>query len=166
MSLVVLGNIVMFVGSMMMVTVGFLKNKTQILVVQSVQCAVQVAGNLLLGGVTGALAGVFSIARNFICLKREFTTPFKVTFIVLQALSTVVFNNLGFIGWLPCFATAIFVWMLDTKDARVLKSAIIIGQIMWCIFDVRIRSYVGVAFDLFTITSNAVGIIMINRQKV
>ena len=165
MNLVILGNIVMFVGSSLMVTVGFLKRKRQILTVQCVQCIIQSAAHLLLGAASGAIAGVLAVARNLICLKREFTLGFKLVFIAIQAVLTGAFNSMGFIGWMPFFATAIFIWMLDTKDERKLKISIIIGQIMWTLFDWRALNFLGVAFDVFTIISNAVGVYLLRSKR-
>ena len=70
MNLVILGNIVMLAGSSLMVTVGFLKKKRQILAVQCVQCVIQSVAHLMLGAASGAIAGVLAVARNLICLKR------------------------------------------------------------------------------------------------
>ena len=165
MNLVILGNIVMLAGSSLMVTVGFLKSKRQILTVQCVQCIIQGAANLLLGAASGAVAGVLSVARNLICLKREFTLGYKLVFIAIQAALTLLFNAMGFVGWMPFFATAIFIWMLDTKDERKLKLSIIVGQIMWTLFDWQAMNFVGVAFDVFTIISNAAGIYMLRSKR-
>ena len=165
MNLVILGNIVMLAGSSLMVTVGFLKKKRQILAVQCVQCVIQSAAHLMLGAASGAIAGVLAVARNLICLKREFTLRFKLVFIAIQAVLTWAFNSMGVIGWMPFFATAIFIWMLDTKDERKLKVSIIIGQIMWTVFDWRALNLVGVAFDVFTIISNAVGVYMLSAKR-
>ena len=165
MNLVILGNIVMLAGSSLMVTVGFLKKKRQILAVQCVQCVIQSAAHLMLGAASGAIAGVLAVARNLICLKREFTLRFKLVFIAIQAVLTWAFNSMGVIGWMPFFATAIFIWMLDTKDERKLKISIIIGQIMWTLFDWRALNFVGVAFDVFSIFSNAVGIYMLRSKR-
>lgn len=165
MNLVILGNIVMLVGSSLMVTVGFLKKKRQILAVQCVQCVIQSVAHLMLGAASGAIAGVLAVARNLICLKREFTLRFKLVFIAIQAVLTWAFNSMGVIGWMPFFATAIFIWMLDTKDERKLKISIIIGQIMWTLFDWRALNFVGVAFDVFTIISNAVGVYLLRSKR-
>lgn len=165
MNLVILGNIVMLVGSSLMVTVGFLKKKRQILAVQCVQCVIQSVAHLMLGAASGAIAGVLAVARNLICLKREFSLRFKLVFIAIQAVLTWAFNSMGFIGWMPFFATAIFIWMLDTKDERKLKVSIIIGQIMWTLFDWRALNFVGVAFDVFTIISNAVGVYLLRSKR-
>ena len=165
MNFVILGNIVMFVGSSLMVTVGFLKSKRQILTVQCLQCVIQSAAHILLGAASGAIAGVLAVARNLICLKREFTLRFKLVFIAIQAVLTQLFNSMGVVGWMPFFATAIFIWMLDTKDERKLKISIIIGQIMWALFDWQALNFVGFAFDVFSIFSNAVGIYMLRSKR-
>ena len=163
---VLLGNIVTFAGALIMVYVGFLKTKKSILTAQSVQCLIMGIGNLILGGMTGFMANMVTIARNLFCLKKEMTVPFKLIFITLQLALGVPFNNLGVIGLLPVLAACLFTWFLDTKSEIVLKILIITAQVMWLVFDATIRNYVSVTMDVFTILSNLAGIGMIvgNRK--
>ncbi len=149
-----------------MVYVGFLRTKKSILTAQSVQCLIMGLGNLILGGMTGFMANMVTIARNLFCLKKELTVPFKLTFIALQLALGVPFNNLGVIGLLPVLAACLFTWFMDTKSEIVLKILIITAQVMWLVFDATIRNYVSVTMDVFTILSNLAGIGMIvgNRK--
>lgn len=46
-----------------------------------------------------------------------------------------------------------------------LKAAIIFGQLMWCIYDFTIRNYTALTFDIMTVISNAIGIMMLRRGR-
>ena len=64
MNLVIIGNIIAFLGCGLMVLVGFIKEKRRILSVQCIQFTLQGASNLILGGYSGFIANVVSILRN------------------------------------------------------------------------------------------------------
>ena len=84
MNTVLLGNIVALIGAAIMVSTGFLKTKKQMLTVQCFQFGVLSASNAILGAFTGITANVIGIARNLFCMKKEFTTPWKIVFIAAQ----------------------------------------------------------------------------------
>lgn len=159
-----LGNTIALIGAVIMVAVGFIKTKRNILLAQSAQFAIMGIGNLILGGVTGFLANMVSIVRNIVCLRTQLTVPLKLLFIGIQLLLGLPFLHNGVIGLLPILAACIFTWFLDTKSEVLLKSIIILMQIMWCVYDFTIHNYVSLAMDLFTILSNAAGIRMIKKE--
>jgi len=165
MSLLVLGNIVCFIGSLFMFAGGILKKKNTIITVQCFQFGILAVGNLLLGGISGFVSDILSLVRNLVCIKREYTQTLKIIFIALQVILTAIFNNLGLVGWLPTLAACIFTWCLDTKNVVLLKALIILAQLMWAIFDLSIRNYSTLAFDVATVVSNLVGIYRVLRGK-
>ena len=160
-----LGNAIAFIGAILMVAIGFIKTKRNILIAQSAQFAIMGIGNLILGGVTGFLANMASIVRNIVCLRTTLTVPLKLLFIGIQLALGLPFNNLGAIGLLPILAACCFTWFLDTESEIFLKSIIILMQLMWCIYDFTIHNYVALSMDIFTILSNAAGIMMTKKQK-
>ena len=95
MNTVLLGNIVALIGAAIMVSTGFLKTKKQILTVQCFQFVVLSASNAILGAFTGITANVIGIARNLFCMKKEFTTPWKIVFIAAQLALLFAFNSDG-----------------------------------------------------------------------
>ena len=165
MNIVLIGNIVTFFGSAMMICSGFIRSRRNILRMQSLQCLIMGSGSLILGGVTGFIANMVSIVRNYVCLKREFTIPLKFFFIAIQVALSAGFNTLGLIGWLPAISAAIFTWFLDTKNPTVLKTVIILTEVLWAIHNFTILNYVALVTDVFTILTNAIGIWILNRPK-
>ena len=126
MNTVLLGNIVALIGAAIMVSTGFLKTKKQILTVQCFQFVVLSASNAILGAFTGITANVIGIARNLFCMKKEFTTPWKIVFIAAQLALLFAFNSDSWFGLLPAAATCVYTWFLDLKDEVQLKIVIIV----------------------------------------
>lgn len=159
------GNLISLVGAVIMVLVGLIKKKRNILLAQAVQNTALAVGNLFLGALTGALNGFVTVVRNLICLKWEFTLYWKLAFTAIQAVLSLAFNNAGFYGWLPFAATCAFTWCLDTKREEIMKLVIIFGAALWAVYDFHFLNFTTLAFDLFTIASNAVGIYMLKKAR-
>ena len=165
MNIILIANGVALVGSLLMMGIGLVKKREQILLLQCVQFTIQGAANMLLGGVTGLISNGVSVARNLFCLKCEYTTLWKILFLAVQVVLTMGVNNLGLLGWLPMISAVIYTWFLDLKDEIHLKTVMIIAQIMWVIYDFMLMNYVAFAFDLLTICSNLVGIRLILKDR-
>lgn len=165
MNTLLIGNIASFIGCMIMVCIGFLKTKKQILAAQCVQSFLMGLGHLVLGGIGGFVCSMLTILRNLICVKRHFGLGLKLLFIGLQFILTINTLGDGLISWLPIFATILFTMYLDTTSEVTLKSALIGTLAIWVVYDFHYRNYVTFLFDLLTIGSNVIGIYMIKKGK-
>ncbi len=164
-----IGNIVIFIGALFMVSIGLIKSKKNILIAQNFQFLIMGIGNLILGGTSGFISNMVSIVRNIFCLKFELTMKWKVFFIVLQtAVSGFFMYFTGFSAWeiLPIMSAMLFTWMLDTDKASVLKAVIITAQFMWLAYDFHIHSVTGLFFDSMTILSNLIGMVRARKTEV
>ena len=164
MYLILIGNALAFIGAILMVAIGFLKKRNQILITQSIQFSIMGAANIILGGITGGLANFVSIVRNIICIKFEFKIYLKIIFTGLLVFLCLLTNNSGWLGILPLLSAVIYTWFLDVKNETQLKIILITTQIFWVVYDISIHNYVSFAFDIFTIISNIIGIFMIKKS--
>ena len=164
MNTILIGNLISGIGCVLMVAIGLLKKKSHILIAQSFQCGFMGVGNLILGGVSGFIANIVSIARNLVFVKCQTTVPLKVFFIFLQVLLSLGSLGDGWICWLPILASALFTWFLDTKRTDILKVVIITTQVMWLTYDIYYRNYVAVTFDVMTMLSNLIGFFMVRKN--
>ena len=159
------GNGFSLIGCLIMVAIGFLKKKQQILLAQSVQCLFMGVGNLILGGVSGFICNIVTILRNLVFIKFRNTTFLKIFFILLQFALSIGTLRAGLISWLPLIAAALFTWCMDTKSAAKLKICILCTQVLWLIYDLYYRNYVASAFDVLTMVSNLIGLSMLYKKK-
>lgn len=163
--MLVLGNVISLAGCVLMVAIGFLKKKEQILGAQCVQFALMGMGNLVLGAIAGVISNGVSILRNLVLTKVENKTWIKVAFIAAQAGLTLMFGGWKFIEWLPVIAVVVYTWFLDLKNPVTFKLMIIGLQVLWVVYDFYYRNYVAFSFDLFTIASTTIGIFMIRKEN-
>ena len=162
--MLILGNAVALIGCVLMVLVGFLRKKEQILPVQCFQFAFLATGNLILGGVTGFISGIVSIVRNLVFARTGGSRNWKIAFIVIQTALTFVTGWPGLLGCLPLISGIILTWFIDLNSDTQFKIALIAAQLTWVVYDWHYRNYVAFAFDIFTILSNLTGILMIRRN--
>ena len=165
MNFLFIGNAVSMIGCLIMVLIGLLKQKSHILIAQSVQCLFMGAGNLILGGVSGFIGNIVTIIRNLVFLKFRNTAALKIFFILLQLILSLGSLTDGFISWLPLIAAALFTWCMDTKSPAKLKICILCTQVMWLAYDLYYRNFVASAFDVMTFVSNVIGLYMVTRKK-
>ena len=162
---ILLGNLISFAGAFLMVVIGLIKRKEKVLAVQCVQFSLMGIGNLVLGGVTGALSNLISLVRNLICYKFGITIPLKLMFIAVQAGLSLWVNTQGLIGLLPVLAAIIFTWFLDIKSDLGMKILLIDTQCLWLVYDFTIMNYVSFAFDIMCLCANGVGIYRIRKSE-
>ena len=165
MNFLIIGNAVSMIGCLIMVLIGLLKQKSHILIAQSVQCLFMGAGNLILGGVSGFISNIVTIIRNLVFLKFRNTAALKVFFILLQLILSLGSLTDGFISWLPLIAAALFTWCMDTRSPAKLKICILCTQVMWLAYDLYYRNFVASAFDVMAFISNVIGLYMVCRKK-
>lgn len=161
MNQIVIGNVISFLGCLLMVSIGFLRTKKQILGVQCLQFSLMGVSNFLLGGISGTISNVVSVLRNLVFFKAKVTVPLKLGFIALQVLLSIGALRNSPLEWLPVLAAGAFTWFLDVKNEVVLKVVIIATFFLWVVYDLCHLNYVAMTFDILSIFSNAAGIYMI-----
>jgi len=60
---------------------------------------------------------------------------------------------------------SLYTWFIDLKDEVKLKYVLLVAQALWVVYDFRFMNYVALAFDIFTILSTAVGIVLIKQSR-
>ena len=163
--MILIGNIVSLFGCAVMVGIGLLKKKEHILAAQCAQFTIQGAAHLILGATSGVVACITGIIRNLVFARRAVTPMLKLFFIALQAVLSLPAMTLNPVTWLPLLSCSMFTWFLDLKNPVALKGMMIGAQLMWVVYDFVYCNYVALAFDIFTIISTAVGIVLILRGR-
>ena len=149
-----------------MVAVGIIKSKRHMLTAQCAQFGLQAVGNVLLGSVSGCVAGAVSIVRILTFTRVKKVTPWlKLGFIALQAALTWFFGATTLVQWLPVMAMIPYTWYLDTENATLFKVVNVLGVCMWLVHDIWYGIYFSVFFDVLTIVSTAVGIYLLVRDR-
>lgn len=161
----VIGNIIALIASIIMVYSGIIKHKKKILYVQSIQIGLSVISYLFLMGIPGAIISALNFVRNILCYNNKLNITNKIIITVLAIVLIMLFNNLGLIGLLPLVSTIVYLWFMTIKDVTKFKILIIFTMILWSIYDFKIQSYTSCLFDIFTIITNLIAIIRIKMIR-
>ncbi len=162
--MLIIGNVIALISSIIMVSCGLIKKKKHIIYWQTIQMILFVISNLVLGGITGAIINAIGCFRNILCYKEKLNFNWKAIITIISIVLSLVFNNMGLIGLLPVISTTVYIWLMDIKDVVKFKYLIIFTMIMWSIYDFSIKSYTSVIFDILCIISNVIGIIKVRKK--
>ena len=160
----IIGNTIAFIASILMVYSGIFKNKKKILFVQNIQMILLAISNLVLGGITGCIINAIGVVRNTLCYYEKFNLIEKIIIIVLSVGLTLIFNNMGIVGIFPLISIVVYTLFMTTKKLLYFKYLVIFTMVMWAIYDITIKNYIAFIFDIFTIVTNIIAIININRK--
>ena len=163
-----IANIIALIGSLLLVFTGSSKEKSKIIVIQTIQIILFVISNILLDGMTGAIINILCIIRNILYYKNLLKTNAKAILIILSLLFTISFNNLGFIGLLPLISNITYILFMHLRNVVHFKLLIAFNTFCWLIYDFSIKSYTSAVFDFLTIVATFISIYQIkhtNKKK-
>lgn len=155
---IIIGNIIMFIASIIMVCVGLLKTKKQVLVWQTIQISLMGVATVFLGSIPGMIANIVGVIRNLLGYHGKLNRVAQILICVAAVVSTLLFNNIGWFGLLPIAAVVLYTLFMNTPDVRKLKFLILVTLILWMIHDFYVKSYVSCAFNAFSIVTCVIGI--------
>ena len=154
-------NIISFIGGLLMLLVGILKRKDHMLYAQSVQFTLQSIAQFLVGSITAGISNLIGIIRIFVFTHTRVTAWLKLGFILLQALLSWLAGADTLLEWLPVLAMVAYTWYLDTEDAILFKAVNLLGSSLWLVHDISYGLYSLVIFDVLTIISLILGMLML-----
>ena len=161
-----IANIVGLVGSLLMVLVGCLKKKKDILLTQNIQLVVLGISNLMLGGYIGALVNVIAIFRNILCSKNKLNLFWVIIITMVTIVIGVICNTgQGFVSYLPVIATLIFLFFMNIKDMIKFKAMSALVMFLWFIYDLELHLYTTALFDLVTVFSCLIVMYTLARDR-
>lgn len=162
--LMLIGNILSLIASLLMVYTGTINNRKKIIIIQIIYTLLFSLSDLLLGGFSGAIINMISILRNILSYNEKLGLKEKIVLIILALITTSAFNNLGLIGILPFLSMVMFILFMNTKDIQKFKLIIIFSSALWVIYDFTIRLYVSSIFDILTILSTTLSLVIKKKE--
>ena len=166
MIIIIVGNIIAFVASLLMVYSGILKKAKDVIYVQSIQTTLLTASNIVLGGISGAIVNALSLVRNILFYNDKLNKIAKIILSFLTIVLCIYFNNLGVIGYLPLICAIAYLWLMDIPDPIKFKYLNIFTLLLWVIYDLYIMSFTSAVFDFATIITNIIAVFRLSKKKV
>ncbi|MBP3673688.1 MAG: YgjV family protein [Oscillospiraceae bacterium] len=161
----IVANVFSTIACVVMVAIGFLKKKDHIVLGQCVQLGFLGISNFMLGAVAGGIGNALGVIRNLVLPKVAKPLYWKVGFIAVQLVLTLLtWDYVTWVAWIPFMYAVILTCVLDTKSVTVFKVAIIIAQALFCLYDWHYKNMGGMAANVLTIASNTISIIVEHKK--
>ena len=154
------GNTLGLIGSVFMVLANNSKDPRNVAKLQNVQVFMLGLSNLVLGAFTGFLSSIISIVRNVLCLKGKMNNVIKALLLLTFVGTTLAFNTIGWVGWLPTIASATITLGMGAENQRFFRTCLLVASITFAIFDFCVKNYVTCVFDIATIYVSVVQLLM------
>lgn len=158
---ILLGNI--FSGCAMLTDSfsGTRKTHKQIILIQTVSLLFYCASSFVLKGYSALVQNVVAIFRNFFSIKGNCSKVIEWILLALGVILGVYFNNLGTIGLLPIIANLEYTFSVFKfkNNVTALKMAFIINAILFGIFNVYLKNYVGLAGNTVLVVTTVISLL-------
>lgn len=148
----------------LMVWVGYERNKSKLLIIQIVQALLFAAGNGLLGSYSGMAVCLVGVAIDALVYKNKYTHPFKYALTLLCLIIPLSVNRLGILGTLPIISTVTYALCVDTPDMRKFKLMMVSTTALWAVHDFGIGLYIDGVFDILTIITGTITYIHLTKH--
>ena len=145
---------------------GTRTKRTQILGIQILSQVFYGVGSIILKGYSGTVQNAVAILRNLAAMKNIKSKVLEWALVVLGVALGIVFNNRGLIGWLPIVANleySLAVFQFKTNE-KLLKIAFIINMLMFVVFSLSIKNYVGTVGNLVVAVTTAIALYRESRK--
>ena len=167
--IIIIGNIISLFGSGGILVSTAVKNKKNILKVQTAASAFLLISDLVLRGYSGAVQDFICILRNFTVILGKKSKVLNFFFILSGVALGVIFNNRGWLGLLPILANLQFscIVLYPKADDIMLKASIFASNVCWAIYSLCIFNYVNMVVNILICISAAVFVIreLVKRHR-
>ena len=143
------------------------KTTKGMLVMQSVSQGLLGLSSLALGGYSAVVQNAVSIVRNLTAATQKAGKALEITLVVLGVVLGIAFNNLQLIGWLPIIANleySVAVFRFKNNE-RMLKTAFAVCIILYTVFNIAIKNYVGAVSNVAVLAATMVALVKCFKKQ-
>lgn len=177
--ILIIANILSFIGNLLFSLSSILKSKKKILLFQSTNHVLAIISEILTTAYSGVVQEVVALVRNFVLLfvdsknkiaKLIITVSCVIVAVVVGVIINYNFSSNVWYGYLPIVATVIYstgviiafmVNMYELQCEFIIKVALIINGILWGTYGFFVQLYPIMIFNVLTIVLCIISIIRI-----
>ena len=136
------------------------KTTKGVLWVQNVSQVLYGASTIFLKGYSASVQNAVSLLRNLVAIKKINSKILEWFLVILGVVLGIVFNNLGWIGYLPILANLQYTLAIfKYKDnERAIKISFAICVVLFIIFNFLIQNYVGFCSNIVILITTLVAV--------
>lgn len=178
--ILIIANILSFIGNLLFTTSSVLKSKKKILLFQSTNHVLAIISEIMTTAYSGVVQEVVALIRNFVLLfidpknkiaKLIISIACVVVAVVAGVLINYYLSDNVWHGYLPIIATVIYssgvifafmVKMSERQSEFIIKSSLIFNGILWGTYGFLVKLYPIMIFNILTIILSIIAIMRIN----
>ena len=179
MVVIIIANVLSFIGNTLFTLSSILKSKKKILIFQSTNHVLAIVSEILTAAYSGVVQEVVALIRNFVMLfvdaknkiaKLIITIICVLIAVIVGILINYYLSDNVWYGYLPVIATVIYstgvtiafmVKMHELQCEFVIKVALIFNGILWGTYGFFVKLYPIMIFNVITIILSIISIIRI-----
>ena len=146
---------------------GTRKKHSEIMGIQIISQVFYGVGSIILKGYSATAQNIVAIFRNLASMKKVKSRALGWILIILGVVLGILFNNRGLWGWLPIVANfeySVAVFRFKNNE-KALKICFIINMLMFSVFSIIIKNYVGIVSNLVVAVTTAVSLIKGKKES-
>ena len=162
----ILGNIVSFIGCVLFGISTVCKKRDIMLKLQVLNSIPSAISSFMLWGITGGIINIIAFIRNFLAYKNKLTKSLTIILVVILAVISLYFNNLGIIGILPVIGCVEWTCALFlTKDIIKTKFALFFNILFGTFYNAVILNIPGLLLNLTLICTTSWSIFSLIKER-
>ena len=158
---IILGNACSLLGMLADSFSSTRKTTKGVLWVQNIGQVMYGASTIFLKGYSASVQNGVSLIRNLVAIRKINSKVLEWFLVVLGVVLGIVFNNLGWIGYLPILANLQYTLAIfKYKDnERAVKISFAVCVVLFAIFNIIIKNYVGFFSNLVILVTTLVAVL-------
>ena len=156
------------IGAVFASVASQMKDKKKYLIFYALSYAVFIASFILLEAYPGAVNCFILMILTLITSRYNDNKKIPrllIFFFLILIFVGIYITYTDLYSLLPAIASIFYLLILMTSDMKKVRNYTLILRALWVIYDVVVKAYIALAFDIFSITSNIIAMIRYDRNK-
>ena len=163
---IVIGNIISFFASIVLVLSCVVNDKRQAYKYQSIEALILAVSSAFFLSWTGILTMLIAAARNYLVMNERLSSRLAIMFIIITIILCPIINTMGLIGLLPMIGIVqLTICNYYLKEIKWIKVAFIVNLLIYAVYFIGIYDLVSCATQIITAIIGFISLIRLIRNE-
>ena len=163
---IVIGNIISFFASIVLVLSCVVNDKRQAYKYQSIEALILAVSSAFFLSWTGILTMLIAAARNYLVMNEKLSSRLAIMFIIITIILCPIINTMGLIGLLPMIGIVqLTICNYYLKEIKWIKVAFIVNLLIYAVYFIGIYDLVSCATQIITAIIGFISLIRLIRNE-
>ena len=163
---IIIGNIISFFASIVLVLSCVVNDKRQAYKYQSIEALILAVSSAFFLSWTGILTMLIAAARNYLVMNERLSSRLAILFIIITIILCPIINTMGLIGLLPMIGIVqLTICNYYLKEIKWIKVAFIVNLLIYAVYFIGIYDLVSCATQIITAIIGFISLIRLIRNE-